>query len=126
MPKPKQTDPRKNFVPRFLPWVLGLVMLVIYLCTLNRWVTLLNVEEVSKASGWTWQPEISAPLQYLLMLPFHWLPAAKIPVALNLFSAVCAALVLVLLARSVALLPQDRTEPQRERERSDFSFLTGW
>ena len=126
MPKPKQTDPRKNFAPRFLPWLLGLAMLGVYACTLNRWVTLLNVEEVSKASGWTWQPELYAPLQYLAMLPFHWLPAAKIPAALNLFSAVCAALVLVLLARSVTILPQDRTEPQRERERSDFSFLTGW
>ncbi len=101
-------------------------MLVVYYCTLNRWVTLLNVEDVSKASGWTWQPEMYAPLQYLVMLPFHWLSPAKIPVALNLFSAMCASLVLVLLARSVALLPQDRTEMQRERERSDFSFLTGW
>ncbi len=60
------------------------------------------------------------------MLPFHWLAPAKIPVALNLCSAICASLVLVLLARSVALLPQDRTEPQRQRERSDFAFLTGW
>src|ERR1019366_2908575 len=40
------------------------------------------------------------------------------------FSAVCAALTLGLLARSVALLPHDRTDAQRERERSDFSFLT--
>ncbi len=36
----------------------------------------------------------------------------------------CAALTLGLLARSVAILPHDRTEAQRERERSDFSFLT--
>src|SRR5580693_2401465 len=114
MPKENQTDPRKNFVPRFLPWLLGAIMLVIYWSTLNRWVTVLNVEAVSKASGLTWQPQVYNPLLYLVMLPFHWLAPAKIPVALNLFSAVCASLALVLLARSVTLLPQDRTEPQRE------------
>ena len=48
----------------------------------------------------------------------------RFPVALNLFSAVCAALTLGLLARSVAILPHDRTDAQREREHSDFSFLT--
>jgi tetratricopeptide (TPR) repeat protein len=47
-----------------------------------------------------------------------------IPVALNLFSAVCAALTLALLARSVTLLPHDRTHEQRVRERSAFSFLS--
>ncbi len=36
----------------------------------------------------------------------------------------CAALTLGLLARSVAILPRDRTDVQRERERSAFSFLT--
>ena len=41
-----------------------------------------------------------------------------------MFSAVCAALTLGLLARSVALLPHDRTDAQRKREHSDFSFLT--
>ena len=44
--------------------------------------------------------------------------------ALNLFSAVCAALTLGLLARSVTILPHDRTDAQRKREHSDFSFLT--
>jgi hypothetical protein len=52
------------------------------------------------------------------------LPPAQIPIALNVFSAACAALTLGLLARSVALLPHDRTDAQRKRERSDFSFLT--
>ena len=37
----------------------------------------------------------------------------------------CGALTVALLARSVALLPQDRTHEQRIRERSEFSFLSG-
>ena len=71
-----------------------------------------------------WQPELANPLLFLVTCPFRWLPAAQIPIALNVFSAVCAAATLGLLARSVALLPHDRTDAQRRRERSDFSFLT--
>ena len=126
MPKENQTDPRKNFVPRFLPWLLGAVMLVIYWFTLNHWVTLLNLGQVAVVSGWDWRPQIFNPLTYLATLPFHWLSAAHIPVALNVFSTVCGAATLAVLARSVALLPHDRTEMERTRERSDFSFLTGW
>ena len=39
-------------------------------------------------------------------------------------SSACAALTLALLARSVMLLPHDRTRDQRERERSESSLLT--
>src|ERR1039458_8313694 len=86
MPKENQTDPRKNFVPRFLPWLLGAMMLVIYWFTLNHWVTLLNLGQVAVVSGWDWRPQIFNPLTYLATLPFHWLSAAHIPVALNVFS----------------------------------------
>ena len=99
-------------------------MLRVLLVTLNRWVSLSNLTAVAKMSGWTWQPEVANPLFFLVTYPFRWLPAPQIPLALNLFSAVCAALTLGLLARSVALLPHDRTDAQRKREHSDFSFLT--
>ena len=124
MANEQRTDPRKKFVPRILPWLLAAAALVIYWLTLNHWVSLLNLGVVAKTSGWVWQPEFFGPLFFLITYPFHWLPAAHIPAALNLFSAVCAALALGLLARSVAILPQDRTGAQREREHSDFSFLT--
>jgi tetratricopeptide (TPR) repeat protein len=126
MPKENQTDPRKNFVPRLLPYVLGTVMLLIYWFTLNHWVTLLNLGLVATVSGWAWQPQIFNPLTWLVTLPFRWLPVAHIPLALNILSTVCGAATLAVLARSVALLPHDRTEMERTRERSDFSFLTGW
>jgi tetratricopeptide (TPR) repeat protein len=118
------TDPRKQFAPRFMPWLLALAMLAVYGLTLNHWVTLANLLPVAKVSGFIWQPEFLNPLTYLFTCPFRWLPVAKIPLALNLFSAVCAAVTLGLLARSVALLPHDRTEAERTRERSDFAFLT--
>jgi tetratricopeptide (TPR) repeat protein len=119
-----RTDPRRSFVPRYLPWLLAIAMLGVYWATLNRGVTLYNLAHVARLSGWTWGPECYQPLTYVLTYPLRWLPTGQIPLALNLFSAVCAALTLGLLARSVALLPQDRTEAQRLRETSDFSFLT--
>ena len=124
MSQNNQADPTKQFVPRFLPWLLGAAMLAVYLVTLNRWVTLANIMPVAKASGFLWQPEFYNPLLFLVLLPFRLLPVALIPLALNLFSAACAALTLTLLARSIVILPHDRTEAQRVRERSDFAFLT--
>jgi len=119
-----QTDPRKIFVLRVLPWLLAAAALVGYVLTLNHWVSLFNLPAVAETAGWTWQPEIYQPVSFVVTYPFRWLPATQIPLALNLFSAVCAALTLGLLARSVALLPHDRTEAQRRREQGPFSLLT--
>ncbi len=130
----REISSQKTFVPSILPWLLAAAVLAVYLVTLNRWVSVNNLGQgnllqVAKASGWIWQPEFYGPLVWLVTYPFHWLPVRIIPLALSLFSAVCAALVLALLARSVALLPHDRTHEQRERERSAFSLLsipTAW
>lgn len=119
-----QKDPRNNFTPRRLPWLLAAILLAIYLFTLNHWVSVLNLSRVARTCGWIWQPELSNPLVYLITLPFHVVPTAWTPLALNVASALCAALVLGLLARTVALLPQDRTEAQRKREGNVFAFLT--
>ncbi|MGA2243576.1 MAG: tetratricopeptide repeat protein [Verrucomicrobiota bacterium] len=126
MPNENQTDPRKGFVPRYLPWLLGGLMLIIYWETLNHWVTLLNIRQVASVCGWTWQPQVLNPLILLVTLPFRWLPMVHVPVAMDVFAAFCAAATLAVLARSVAILPHDRTNLERGRERSDFSFLTGW
>ena len=67
---------------------------------------------------------LHAPLFFLLTYPLRWFPAEWQPISLNLFAAACSALTLGLLARSVALLPHDRTLAQRQRERSEFSFLS--
>ena len=102
-----QTNPLQNFAPRFLPWLLAAAVFGIYALTLNHWVSLFNYLAVAKLAGWTWQPEIYNPLFFTVTAPLRWLPAAQIPIALNLFSALCAAVTLGLLARSVAILPQD-------------------
>jgi tetratricopeptide (TPR) repeat protein len=119
-----EVSPEKTFVPAFLPWVVAGGALATYLVTLNRWVSLSSLQQVARVSGWTWQPELYGPLFWLVTLPFRWLPAQLIPWALNLFAAVCAALTLALLARSVALLPHDRTREERQHETSRSGFLS--
>jgi tetratricopeptide (TPR) repeat protein len=126
MPKESQIDPRKNFVPRWLPWLVGGAMLVVYGLTLNHWVNLSNIFQVAAVSGWLWQPQLFNPLTFLITLPFRLVPAPHIPIAINFLSALCAAATLAVLARSVAILPHDRTDIERWRERTDFAFLTGW
>ena len=126
MPEETPNDPRMNFVPRFLPWVLGAAMFALYWTTLNYWINFLNLVEVAQLTGLNWQPQIFSPLTYLATLPIRLLPPASVPFALNVFAAACAAISLVLLARCVSLLPHDRVEMERQREKSDFAFLTGW
>src|SRR2546428_12305156 len=95
----------RNFVTARLPWLVGAGGLMVYLITLNKWVSLLNLEPVARISGWSWQPALHQPLTWLVLFPFRVLPEPWIPLALNIFTAICAAFVLMLLARSVALLP---------------------
>jgi tetratricopeptide (TPR) repeat protein len=126
---PKPTRRKNTFARVALPWIVAAGALAIYLLTLNRWVSFGSLPSIARAAGWIWQPEITSPLNWLVTLPFRWLPATSIPLALNLFSAVCGALTLALLVRSVALLPHNRTEQQRIRERSvdgTLSIVSAW
>jgi len=114
----------KKFVPDVLPWLIAAGALLVYLATLNHWVTPGSLSYLSQVAGWSWPQNSLPPVYFVATYPLRWLPAVWLPVGLNLFSAVCGALTLGLLARSVALLPHDRTQQQRERENSDFSLLT--
>jgi tetratricopeptide (TPR) repeat protein len=116
---------KPGLVQAVLPWLATGVMLGLYLATLNRWVSVASLPVVAKITGWDWwMLSLQAPLHYLVTWPFRMLPAAWQPVSLNVFAAACAAAALGLLARSVALLPHDRTRDQRQREPSEFSLLT--
>lgn len=115
---------KKHFVQTTLPWLIAGGGLLVYLVSLNHWVTFRSVGQVASLSGWSPDPRLQGPLYWLLTMPIGWLPRPAIPLALNLFSAICAALTLALLARSVALLPHNRTEPQRERERHPLGLLS--
>jgi len=113
-----------NFVRSRLPWLAGGAALVFYLGTLNHWISLPNMAQVAKISGYSWQSEVFSPLYYAVSSPLRWLPPRWVPLGVNLFSALCAALTLTLLARAVALLPHDRTNAQREREKSEGALLS--
>ncbi|MBI2947402.1 MAG: tetratricopeptide repeat protein [Verrucomicrobia bacterium] len=116
--------PLDGFVHTRLPWMATGGAFLVYVLTLNHWVTLDSLPYVAKVTGWDWVLPLHAPLFFLLTFPVRWFPADWQPIALNLFAAACSALSLGLLARSVSLLPHDRTHAQRQRERSEFSFLT--
>jgi len=120
----REVSPENRFVAAVLPWLVGGAALLVYLLSLNHWVSFSSLLSVARTSGWVWQPSFSDPLYWVITYPLRWLPASLIPLALNLFSALCAALTLALLARSVALLPHDRTKEERVREGSPFSLLS--
>ncbi|MHB8520582.1 MAG: tetratricopeptide repeat protein [Limisphaerales bacterium] len=123
MQEPEQSP--RDFVSSTLPWLVFGLALAVYIVTLNHWVTIASLPMVGQITGWNWwSPKLQSPLLYLLTWPIRGLPVSAQPAALNIFSAACAAGTLGLLARSVALLPHDRTREQRQRERSDFSLLS--
>jgi tetratricopeptide (TPR) repeat protein len=129
---PKKADALKielGFAQRRLPWIVGAAALVLYSVTLNHSSTLAGISALANAAGWEWRSNLIAPLHVILTFPVRWLPAGVQLTCLNLVAAVCASLALALLARSVALLPHDRTREQRAIERSDYSLLsirTAW
>jgi hypothetical protein len=92
---------------RRLPLYVALCALLVYGLTLSRGITLTGLPLAAKVAGWDWQPMAGQPLLWLLTLLLRRLPAGWIPVGLNLFSAVCGALTLGLLARSIELMPWD-------------------
>jgi tetratricopeptide (TPR) repeat protein len=112
-----------GFVQKWLPWVVAAVFLIIYVLTLGRSITYQGISTLSRAAGWDWQPIYHAPLHFLVTYPVRWLPPGWQVIGLNLFSAICAVFTVALLARSVAILPHDRTRDQRQLERNEFSLL---
>jgi Flp pilus assembly protein TadD len=123
----------KKSIRTILPWLITAAALLVYLVTLNHWISASSYPYIARATGMVWLPELTgaygafgpySPLFYLVTYPFRWLPEPWIPLALNLFSAVCGALTLGLLARSVILLPHDRTHEQRLRGRGAFAQLS--
>ncbi|MCC6235566.1 MAG: hypothetical protein IT580_23220, partial [Verrucomicrobiales bacterium] len=117
----RQHSPLVHFL---LPWLIGAGALVVYGLTLHRWVSFDSVGTVSKLAGWDWSTMHLGSLVLLATWPIRWLPPAWQVTGANVLSAVLAAAVLTLLARCVVLLPHDRTRDQRQRERSDFAFLS--
>ena len=125
----KSEAARNSFATSILPWLAGAVGLLVYLVTLDHWISLLSLGTVARISGWPWLPDLGRPLTAMVLFPFRWLPEAWIPLALNFFTAMGAALALMLLARSVALLPYDLTPDDPLRKGKPVAILstrTAW
>ena len=111
----RESDAKRHFVLTWLPWILGLAALGLYLVTLNRslsflpdWLSMLGSAPAAvRMAGWSFQPDQFTPAYYLVTYPIRWLPPSSVPLAINLFSALCAAAALTQLAG----LPTDRTVP---------------
>lgn len=120
----------KGFTRAILPWVVALIALVVYGVTLNRWVSFNSLGPTSLALGidW-WGYRIGYPIFYAVADVVRLLPPSSQIVALNFVSAACASLTLALLVRTVAILPQDRTNDQRIRNADPHALLntpTDW
>jgi tetratricopeptide (TPR) repeat protein len=119
----RETGTDRPLASTLMPWLVAGASMLVYLLTLNRWVSLNNVSNVARLTGWTWQPEVFSPLLYVVTLPLRLLPETMVPYAANVLAALLASLTLALLARSVAILPHDRTQEQRDRETGPFAAL---
>jgi tetratricopeptide (TPR) repeat protein len=126
-----KTNPPKRRPIILSPCLVFAGALLLYGLTLNHWVSLKALPLMAQVTGWDWhpyslkwRPETMEPLFLVMTAPIQLLPVAWQPVALNVFTALCAALTLGLLARSVRLLPQDRTREARLREMGAHALLS--
>lgn len=111
------------FVRRRLPWLIAAAAFVLYLLTLNPWVSVTSLQATEQMAGWDDSLPYFRPLLWLLSLPLKLVPAASLPYAVNLLAALLAAASLWTLARCVALLPHDRSREERMRDHADFPLL---
>lgn len=113
-----------EFARSKLPWITAGVIFVLYLLTLNRWVSMRSLTEVGKITGWDSNLPTHWPLFFTLTFPIRFFPNGIQPIALNFLSALCGAATVWMITRSVALLPHDRTTEQRMRERHENALLS--
>ena len=95
--------------PRRFPLLIALGALALYAIALNCGVTMNSLPLTAQLAGWDATPLVGQPLLWLLTLPLRILPAGRVSLGLHFFSATTAAATLGLLARTVQLLPWDRT-----------------
>jgi tetratricopeptide (TPR) repeat protein len=107
-----------------LPWIIALVALGIYLATLNTFVSLSSLQSANEVAGWEPYSQTTRPLLWLLTRPVSMLGGSFQFLAMNLLSAVLAALTLAQLVRTVSIFPHDRTRDQRNRESHEKGLLS--
>ena len=100
--------------------------MVVYLISLNRWLSPESLGTLARLAGWGWQPEVGRPLTLVVFAPLKLLPTAWLPCFANLLTAICAAFVLQQLARSVAILRHDISpEGPAKNNKPSLGLLTG-
>lgn len=100
-----------------LPFQIALGALLLYVLTLSHGATLANLSLTAKLAGWDTTPMNGRPLLWLTTLPLRLLPAGWIAPVLNLYSAVLAALVLGVLARSLEAAKRNTSKRTSWRSR---------
>jgi tetratricopeptide (TPR) repeat protein len=113
---------QRRRICNLLPACVAGAGLLVYLLTVNHWLSFGSLGLVSRVSGWEWAPQLMQPLTYLVTLPLRLLPASILPLALNVLTAGLGAFTLWLLARSVAILPRDRLASFRSLAASHTSW----
>lgn len=99
-----------------LPWILGAIFVVLYILTLNKWIAVDTLGIVAPIVGWDfWSLQLQNPIYRLITTPFRYFPSSSAIIGLNFFNTILATFTIIWLARSVMLLPQDRSTDQRVR-----------
>ena len=115
-----------GFAPTILPWIIAIAALAVYGVTMNSWASFQSIHPTAIALGFDWwNYAITQPLYNLLGAILNVLPGKVQVIALNGTSVLFAAITLGLLARTVALLPHDRTHDQRLRNVGQKFALLG-
>lgn len=111
--------PARRSVIKYLPWLLALPFLALYLITRHPWLSVASIATTCDMGGldgsWIYQK----PAFALLTGFFRWLPVSILPQASNTLAAILGTGVLVLLGRCTYLLPRDRTREERLRISGD-------
>lgn len=110
-------------VYRHLPWAAVAFVLAAYLFTLDRAFSPWNLPILSQVNRWDWRPVGLQPLLLLVSYPTSFFPVSIQPLLLSLISCACATGSLALLARTVMILPQERTRLQRQRALKNGGIL---
>src|SRR5438132_13681979 len=88
----KKLARENKFVGAFLPWLVAIAGLLLYLTTLNHWFSVGNITQAALMSKDFPGIELYAPVYFLATYPLHLIAGPLIPLSLNIFSAVCGAI----------------------------------
>ncbi len=117
--------PLRTTVSKYLPWLLALPFLALYLVTRHPWYSVASLAVTGDMGGldgsWVYQKP-----GFALVTGFvRWLPLSALPKVANTMAALMGTGVLVLLGRCAYLLPHDRTREERLRLPSGESDALG-